>query len=370
MNANNTKIAQSDLEILETFVKGDGDGAQCAFGLLVQRYERLVWTVCRNQLSNRCDVEDAFQVTFLVLATQAHRITRPESLASWLYGVAWKTSARMREKRRKEMVLELDDQLVSAAETPFQIISRRFQVESMDRQLREMEDKYRTPLVLFYFANLSAREIAQRMGISVSAVEGRLRRGKAKLRVAMVSQGVVFSPAMMGVVLMSSFRSDPALIAATCERFMSTTNGLASVAWSGAAKPLIFAQLSTGTKLMILKSFLWIALSGMMLIGYLHGPGMKTEHQSATEIQVDVSSPMDERSGVVIAAQEQDADDEERSPDEPTLPGDSLHHHLRKLHDRWLNHAHHLMKMLHSSGDWTRRESAPASGSSDHRNRD
>ena len=64
--------------------------------------------VCRNVLGNPDDADDAFQATFLVLVKQRRAIRKLDSVASWLYGVAARVSARARvdaaRRRRNETV--------------------------------------------------------------------------------------------------------------------------------------------------------------------------------------------------------------------------------------------------------------------------
>src|SRR6516162_9687652 len=89
----------SDAQALERFVAAR---EEAAFRALVQRHAALVWGVCRRVLRHEQDAEDAFQATFLVLARRAASIRKPESLGSWLYGVAYHLAleARSREIRR------------------------------------------------------------------------------------------------------------------------------------------------------------------------------------------------------------------------------------------------------------------------------
>src|SRR5262245_26618250 len=83
----------SDLDLLQRFVK---DHDEAAFRVLIRRYGRTVFSVCRCLLPCESDAEDAFQATFLVLAQKAESIRKGQSLGSWLYGVASRTALKSR----------------------------------------------------------------------------------------------------------------------------------------------------------------------------------------------------------------------------------------------------------------------------------
>src|SRR5437773_11059780 len=84
-----------DDQLLSRFFKEREDAA---FGVLVERYGPLVYGVCRRIVYDSNDAEDAFQATFLVLVRTGGTLRDPGRLASWLYGVAYRTARKLRAK--------------------------------------------------------------------------------------------------------------------------------------------------------------------------------------------------------------------------------------------------------------------------------
>ncbi len=83
----------TDGELLERFV---ATRDEAAFEVLVTRHGPMVLRVCSSVLRDRDEAEDAFQAVFLVLVRRAGSIRSRGSIASWLYGVASRVSARAR----------------------------------------------------------------------------------------------------------------------------------------------------------------------------------------------------------------------------------------------------------------------------------
>src|SRR5438093_12897279 len=76
----------SDQDLLARYVEQHDEEA---FELLVRRHGPMVHELCRRLLGQQADVDDASQAVFLVLVRKAHSIRKQQSLASWLYGVAY-----------------------------------------------------------------------------------------------------------------------------------------------------------------------------------------------------------------------------------------------------------------------------------------
>ena len=97
-------VARSDAELVARFV---ATKEEAAFAELVRRHSGLVMSVCRRVLRDGHDIDDVFQATFLVFMRDAARVQEQASLASWLYGVAYRLAVRVAQQRqqRRETVL-------------------------------------------------------------------------------------------------------------------------------------------------------------------------------------------------------------------------------------------------------------------------
>src|SRR5436190_7515176 len=81
----------TDAELLARFVD---QHEKSAFELLVRRHSPMVMGVCRRVLGDAHEAEDAFQAAFMVLLRRSKSIGRPELLANWLYGVAFRVARK------------------------------------------------------------------------------------------------------------------------------------------------------------------------------------------------------------------------------------------------------------------------------------
>lgn len=92
----------TDAELLARCRARDAD----AWNLVVERYERLVYSVAlRNGLSGE-DAADVTQNTFLTLIDSLDRIRDEERLASWLMTVTRRQAWRVRNLSRRDVDLE------------------------------------------------------------------------------------------------------------------------------------------------------------------------------------------------------------------------------------------------------------------------
>jgi DNA-directed RNA polymerase specialized sigma24 family protein len=87
--------SKSDAELLDRFRRARDEAA---FTDLMQRHGPMVWRLCRHRLGDDHAAEDAFQATFLILASRADSIRRAASLTAWLFGVALRVIGKARRQ--------------------------------------------------------------------------------------------------------------------------------------------------------------------------------------------------------------------------------------------------------------------------------
>jgi len=168
----------SDSQLLERFIARHDPAA---FEALVRRHGPWVLALCRRVLRDEHAAEDAFQATFLVLARKAEFIGKPELLANWLYGVAYRTAARAKIQAARRRACEFRA-AYARGEDPIEEVIRRDHDRLVAAALACLPEKYRAPLVLCYLEGKTNGQAARQLGWPVGSICGRLARGREMLR--------------------------------------------------------------------------------------------------------------------------------------------------------------------------------------------
>jgi RNA polymerase sigma factor (sigma-70 family) len=201
----------SDAQLLESFlVRREG----AAFEILLRRHGPMVLGVCRRVLRNYHDAEDAFQATFLVLARKAGSVRSKQVLASWLYGVAHRTSLKARAMSAKRRAKER--QSVERRVEPAPARDNDGLLERLDAELQRLPEKYRVPVILCELEGKSRREAAQVLGWPEGTLSCRLAQAR-KLLARRLSREANSHPGGALVAVLAQGPVPPALLKATAQ---------------------------------------------------------------------------------------------------------------------------------------------------------
>jgi RNA polymerase sigma factor (sigma-70 family) len=238
--------ARTDRELLEAFVEQSDEKA---FAALVRRHGPMVLSVCRRVLRQAEDSEDAFQATFLVLARKAGRLRRPDLLANWLYGVAYRTAQHARDRIARRLQREREAASMPAPRSEL-LTSLNELGRLLDEELHRLPEKYRLPLVLCYLEGKTNKEAASLLGWPSGSMSHRLERGRNLLRdrlaARLASSPLVLTPLMLAELL-RSVEVPPVLLEATVHSGLALvgTKVIAAGLLSNSVRELMEATLRT-----------------------------------------------------------------------------------------------------------------------------
>jgi RNA polymerase sigma-70 factor, ECF subfamily len=133
----------------------------------------------RRRVANQSLVEDLVQDVFLKAATAAQAGRSPSNLTGWLYAAARTTVVDHYRSMRPETV-ELDETLADA-EADDTLLHQ--QLANCLRPLaQQLPAIYRDTLLAADFDGQSLQSLADKQGLSVSAVKSRASRGRMMLK--------------------------------------------------------------------------------------------------------------------------------------------------------------------------------------------
>lgn len=125
------------------------------------------------------DAEDLTQQAFLLAQQKLHQLRETERAAAWLFAIV--RSCFLKACRKRQSVMHLGDWDVDEVADDSPEIDQVDQ-EELARALAELPDEFRLVVLMFYFEDLSYKEIAEQLELPIGTVMSRLSRAKGHLR--------------------------------------------------------------------------------------------------------------------------------------------------------------------------------------------
>ncbi|MDB6028886.1 MAG: polymerase, sigma-24 subunit, subfamily [Verrucomicrobiales bacterium] len=203
---------RTDNELLAEFV---GTQSETAFAALVARYVNLVYSAALRFTRNPHQAEEITQVVFMILAQKARSLGRNVVLSGWLYQTARFTAANVLKneirRQRREQEAYMQSTLNEAASDQWEQMA-----PWLDEAMGELGESDRNAILLRFFENKSALEVAGALKIKEEAAHKRVRRALEKLRKIFLKRGVVSTTSVIaGMVSANSIQAAPASLALT-----------------------------------------------------------------------------------------------------------------------------------------------------------
>jgi len=156
------------------------DGAKTEIAALVGEHHASVYRYAFRLTGSVPDAEDLTQQVFLTAQQKFAQLRNEESARSWLFAILRNCFFKSCQKRVPQAAIDacvdLEDIAVPAVEK--EVIDQ----EQLQKAIQELSPLNRLVLAMFYYEDLSYRQIADRLEIPIGTVMSRLARAKAHLR--------------------------------------------------------------------------------------------------------------------------------------------------------------------------------------------
>lgn len=177
-------VEYTDEELAGRVQAGDKE----AFGAIVDRYETKLLRYGRKFLARQEDIEDIVQDAFVSAYQNIQSFDTAQRLSPWLYRIAHNAFVNALRKHSRAPLLVDWDALVAHPAYEDPAVGERDQRDmrkDLDRGLERLSPKYREVLALYYFEELSYKDIAEVLRVPPGTVGIRLKRAKEALRAAL-----------------------------------------------------------------------------------------------------------------------------------------------------------------------------------------
>lgn len=163
------------------------DGDTNLFGELINRYQGLVYGLAFSKVKHITDAQDITQDVFIKAFRKLDQLDNLESFFTWLKAITVNECKNLTQRKKiNEPIdaVELKDSSATLADVDYREQELRVDVLQCVEALSE---NHRTVITLHYLSGLSYEEISESLGISLSAVVGRLDRARKQLRADLIN---------------------------------------------------------------------------------------------------------------------------------------------------------------------------------------
>ncbi len=179
-----TEITPSDAELVSQARAGDAD----AFGFLLDQHRPMVTRVAARFVGDHAAVDELVQEASLTAFLSLRDLRDPGRFGSWFCGIVLNLCRSHVRRLHSDAPLERvatsagAGHQTGADSDPASILEEKELRARVLAAVSELPPTMRSATLLFYYRQMSVREIAASLGITVGAVKVRLNRARRRLR--------------------------------------------------------------------------------------------------------------------------------------------------------------------------------------------
>lgn len=165
-------------------------GNEAAIEMLLRQYETGVFRLALSIVGDQAEANEITQETFISALRSLSSYQEQRSFKAWLYTITLNQSRSHLRKRKTLERLKTTLNSLFRVETQKQVLPEESLMQNEKEAelwtaLNQLDDPFRTVVILRYFHELSIAEISEVLSVNEGTIHSRLHTARARLRNAL-----------------------------------------------------------------------------------------------------------------------------------------------------------------------------------------
>lgn len=167
------------------YIEAVRNGNVQAFSFLIEKYQKLVYTLALKLLKKPEEAEEMAQDTFIKAFQKLDSYEGKSKFSTWLYSITYNACISELRKRRIEFK-SLDDRQISDQDEQkmydyYRETKKEDQEKYLNLALEKLPEDDQVLVTLYYYESQSMDEISQITGLTVSNIKVKIHRARKRM---------------------------------------------------------------------------------------------------------------------------------------------------------------------------------------------
>jgi len=167
------------------YIEAVRNGNIQAFAFLVEKYQKLIYTLALKLLKRPEDAEEMAQDTFIKAYQKLDSYEGKSKFSTWIYSITYNACISELRKRRIEFKSLEDQRITEQDEMKMHDYYRETKKEDQEKYLNlalgKLPEDDQVLVTLYYYENQSMDEISEITGLTVSNIKVKIHRARKKM---------------------------------------------------------------------------------------------------------------------------------------------------------------------------------------------
>jgi len=174
-------MTKNDQYYINKVIEGDAN----AFAYLVDKYKNLVFTLVYRLLKNKEEAEEVSQDAFIKAFNSLSRFKGDSKFSTWIYRIAYNSSLDNLKKNKKYQndipINNITENQIGSVEDALSRIEKQEREYVIKQCLSSLPSDESFLVSLYYYEDLSIKEISEVLGLTTSNTKIKLYRSRKRL---------------------------------------------------------------------------------------------------------------------------------------------------------------------------------------------